>query len=190
VRLEARGRRVLHFATHGFVRDDLLRNLRRRRQHAWLGADLERQLAAEPDAMNLAGLALSGANVRRGGGDDDGILTAREASHLDLDGVDLVVLSACETALGKPESGEGVLGLVQGFEMAGARQVVGSLWKVDDDATRAMMERFYTSWSPRDGAKGTTAAEALRRAQQYVRSHKRWSHPYYWAPWILWGSGR
>ena len=128
----------------------------------------------------------AGANPREGGGGDDGILTALEASHLDLDGVELVVLSACNTALGKAESGEGVIGLVQGFQMAGARRVIGSLWKVDDEATRALMVKFYELWNPKEGKRmGATAA--LKAAQAHVRSHAKWSHPYFWAAWVLWG---
>ena len=129
---------------------------------------------------------MAGANTRKGGGDDDGILTAVEASHLDLDGVELVVLSACQTAFGTAESGEGVIGLVRGFQMAGAKQVIGSLWKVDDDATKALMVKFYELWNPKDG-KGLPTVTALKRAQEFVKSHEKWEHPYYWAAWVLWG---
>jgi CHAT domain-containing protein/Tfp pilus assembly protein PilF len=189
VRAQAKGRRVLHLATHGFVLDDLMRGLYRRKQdREWLGAGMERQLAQGHDPMLLAGLAMAGANPRNGGHGDDGILTALEASHLDLDGVELVVLSACQTALGKAESGEGVIGLVQGFQMAGAKRVIGSLWKVEDAATKALMVKFYELWSPNEG-KGIGAAEALRKAQQYVRSQPKWKHPYYWAAWVIWGAG-
>ena len=132
---------------------------------------------------------LAGANTRQGGGDDDGILTALEASYLDLDGVQLVVLSACQTALGKAESGEGVIGLVQGFQMAGAKQVIGSLWKVDDDATRALMTKMYELWAPKDGGARVSVDAALRTAQEYVRSQEKWKHPYYWAAWVIWGVG-
>ena len=188
VAADARGRRVLHLATHGFVCDDLMRGLGRRDEdYEWLGANSERQLARGHDPMLLAGLALAGANPREGGNGDDGVLTALEASYLDLDGVELVVLSACETALGKVESGEGVIGLVQGFQMAGAQQVLGSLWKVDDEATSALMTKFYELWSPAEGKPGLSSPEALRQAQLFVRAQKIWAHPYYWAGWVLWG---
>ncbi|MDJ0521640.1 MAG: CHAT domain-containing protein [Planctomycetota bacterium] len=187
LRSQLAGKRVLHLATHGFVRDDLLRGLtRRRKERTWLGANMERKLAQGHDPMLLAGLALAGANPRAGGHGDDGILTALEASHLDLDGVELVVLSACQTALGKAESGEGVIGLVQGFQMAGSKRVIGSLWRVDDEATRALMVKFYELWSPQDG-KGLAPAAALRKAQLHVRSQAKWAHPYYWAAWLPWG---
>ncbi len=186
-----RGVRFLHLATHGFVREDLMRGLARRSSaREWLGADAERQLGRGHDPMLLAGLALAGANTRRGGTGDDGILTALEASQLDLDSVDLVVLSACQTALGTTEAGEGVVGLVQGFQMAGAGRVMGSLWRVDDDATQALMVRFYELWQPKGGKAGLAASEALRRAQAHVRAQSRWKHPYYWAAWVLWGAAR
>jgi CHAT domain-containing protein len=184
----AQGRRVLHLATHGFVREDLLRGLAQGKAATdWLGAREERRLAVGHDPMNLAGLALAGANPGEGGGEDDGILTALEASYLDLDGMDLVVLSACESSLGKAAAGEGVLGLVRGFRMAGAKRVVGSLWAVDDAATRELMTRFYERWAPGGGKPALDAAEALREAQAHLRSQARWSHPYYWAAWVLWG---
>ena len=185
LRAMSKGKRVLHLATHGFVRTDLMKGLRRRPKE-WLGAGMERQLAQGHDPMLLAGLALAGANPREGGHGDDGILTALEASHLHLDGVELVVLSACQTAAGRAESGEGVIGLVQGFQQAGAKRVIGSLWKVSDAATEALMVKFYELWSPKTG-KGLSAAEALRTAQQYVRAQDKWKHPYYWAAWSVWG---
>jgi CHAT domain-containing protein len=99
---------------------------------------------------------------------------------------DLAVLSACETARGTVVGGEGVLGLTRAFMFAGSPRVIVSLWKVDDEATRALMLRFHALWNPKEGG-GLPAAEALRRAQDFVRSHERWEHPYYWAAWVLWG---
>ena len=64
--------------------------------------------------------------------------------------------------------------------------MIASLWKVDDEATRALMTRFYELYRPRTGA-GLPAAEALRAAQAHVRSREEWAHPYYWAAWALWG---
>ena len=189
-RLEAavKGRRVVHLATHGFVRDDLLLGLRRARGEArWIGGLEEARLAYGHDPMVLSGLAFAGANTRAtrlAGG--DGILTALDASRLDLDGVDLVLLSACETARGRVEAGEGVVGLVQAFRLAGARQVVGSLWQVDDEATRALMSRFYEIWKPAR-ADGADLVTALERAQAHVRAQPRWRHPHYWAAWVSWG---
>ena len=99
---------------------------------------------------------------------------------------DLVVLSACETARGKVFRSEGIVGLTRAFMIAGVPRVLCSLWKVDDEATKALMVKFYELWNPTSGD-GLPAAEALRRAQEFVRGHKRWSHPRFWAAWVLWG---
>jgi CHAT domain-containing protein len=99
---------------------------------------------------------------------------------------DLVVLSACETARGKVYKAEGVVGLTRAFMFAGASRVLASLWKVDDEATRALMIRFYELWNAKPDARHSAAA-ALRAAQAHVRSHDKWKHPSYWAAWQLWG---
>jgi CHAT domain-containing protein len=187
VREAVRGKALVHLATHGFVRLDPTQGLTRLAADRWLGGDLDRSLAAGHDPRSLAGLAFAGANPRHGGGDDDGILTAGEASYLDLDGCGLVVLSACETARGTAPSGEGVIGLVQAFQMAGAKQVLGSLWKVDDAATQALMAEFYAARAANPGGPTAGAAESLRLAQARVRERPAWRHPYYWAAWVAWG---
>lgn len=184
-------KRVLHFATHGFVRTDLMTGLRPSGQpeKRWMAGGLERHLAAGIDPMLLAGLAMAGANPREGADGDDGILTAAEASYMDLRGCDLVVLSACETAMGTPESGEGVLGLVHGFQLAGAQHVVGSLWKVDDTATRLLMDRFYEGVL--DKEQPLPPADALREAALWLRDSKPggrdYSAPRYWAAFVAYG---
>ncbi len=116
----------------------------------------------------------------------DGFLTAREVFFMEMP-ADLAVLSACETAQGTQVRGEGMLGLTRSFMYAGAPRILCSLWKVDDDATMALMIKFYELWNPKDGSKGLSAAEALREAQSHVKAQKKWSHPYYWAAWVLWG---
>ena len=119
-------------------------------------------------------------------GEDDGFLTAREVVATPVN-ADLVVLSACETGVGTVRRGEGLIGLVRAFLFAGSPRVVCSLWKVDDEATRALMTRFYEIWNPKDGSPGLPVAQALRAAQEHVRAQPRWRHPYYWAAWVLWG---
>ena len=118
-------------------------------------------------------------------GEDDGFLTGFEVLQMKIP-ADLVVLSACDTAKGRILKGEGIVGLTRAFMYAGAARVICSLWKVDDEATQALMLKFYELWNPDDG-NGLSAAVALRRAQKYVRSHEKWKHPYYWAAWVLWG---
>jgi CHAT domain-containing protein len=96
---------------------------------------------------------------------------------------DVVVLSACDTALGREVRGEGLLGLTQGFMYAGAKSLVVSLWKVSDRATAELMTRFYAHLL-RDGQ---SPAEALRNAQVSIASERRWSNPYYWGAFVLIG---
>jgi CHAT domain-containing protein len=120
------------------------------------------------------------------GGGEDGFLTCLEVFRLKIP-ADLVVLSACETAKGKVVKSEGIVGLTRGFMFAGSPRVICSLWKVDDEATRALMEKFYELWNPKDGSAGLPTAEALRQAQTFVRSQEKWKHPLYWAAWQLWG---
>ena len=117
---------------------------------------------------------------------NDGFLTALEVLRLRIR-ADLVVLSACETGKGKIVSGEGIVGLTRSFTFAGSPRVLCSLWKVDDEATSALMRKFYELWNPRTGSKGMGTAAALRAAQEHVRSQEKWKHPYYWAAWVLWG---
>ncbi len=108
----------------------------------------ERYLPFERDPDAFSGIVLAGANLpvtvrRDGGAHDSGIVTADEITGLGLDELDLVVLSACETGLGDTGYSVGVMGLQRAFHSAGARNVVASLWKVDDDATAALMQLFY-----------------------------------------------
>jgi len=133
-------------------------------------------------------------------GENDGSLWALEVFRTRVP-ADLVVLSACETGRGRYVRGEGIIGLVRAFMQAGVPRVICSLWKVDDEATQALMIKFYELWNPPvkpgdpelvEGSdrKGLGAAEALKQAQAFVRNHAdhpEWKHPYYWAAWVLWG---
>lgn len=132
--------------------------------------------------MFRSGLALAGANHAWKGkaaipGKEDGILTAYEISQMDLSNTDLVVLSACETALGDLQGNEGVIGLQRAFKMAGVKQLILSLWKVPDKETVELMTLFYKNWT-----RGQPTREALRSAQLEMR--KKYS-PYYWAAFVL-----
>ena len=200
---------LVHIATHGFY---------------WTDSEVQEGVLDEKlqflsmygnmddadKALSRSGLLFTGANHALRGNrmlkeDDDGVLTAKEISLLNLRGLDLLVLSACQTGLGKV-TGDGVFGLQRGFKKAGAQTLLMSLWKVDDAATRLLMSRFYDYLM-----EGVGKHEALRRAQQYLRTldvetasgskrrafsarkkrakknsvKKLYQDPYYWAAFIL-----
>lgn len=110
----------------------------------------------------LSGLVFAGVNrLKASGTDDDGIMTAEEISFLPLENTDLVVLSACETGLGKVAAGEGLLGIQGAFQVSGARSTIAALWKVDDRYTEAIMARFYGNYLEKKMSK----LDSLREAQ-------------------------
>jgi CHAT domain-containing protein len=159
----------LHVATHGFFAPASVKSaLSRTTRDAAAGADrfVSSQSIAGYHPNLLSGLAFAGANKPLADG-DDGILTAEEVEALDLRGVELVVLSACETGLGERAGGEGLLGLQRAFQTAGARSVVASLWSVPDQATKVLMVRIYDNlWKKKMGK-----LEALREAQLWMLNH-------------------
>jgi CHAT domain-containing protein len=136
----------------------------------------------------LSGLFLAGANLHGKGADElgteDGILTAYEVSAMDLTGTEMVVLSACETALGRVEEGEGVYGLRRAFQVAGARTVISALWPVSDQATAEFMAELYANSEE-------SIPERIRRLQlrkiKELRSAGQSDHPFYWAAFIATG---
>ncbi len=134
----------------------------------------------DPKRPELSGLLLS--SYTRRGRPRPGWLTAKEVREIDLR-ADVVVLSACRTGLGKEVRGEGLVGLSQSVLAAGASSVVASLWNVDDQATAALMDRFYGEMLDH----GRPPAEALRLAQLSLRNDRRWSSPYYWGGFVLQG---
>jgi CHAT domain-containing protein len=160
-------------ATESGLRDALANKPR------WRAIHIACHGLVDPDQPMFSSLALTPA------GEDDGFLTALEVFRMKCP-ADLVVLSACETGKGKVYKAEGIVGLTRAFMFAGAPRVLVSLWKVDDDATRALMTKFYELWNAKDG-KGAGAAAALRGAQEFVRSQAKWKHPRFWAAWVLWG---
>jgi CHAT domain-containing protein len=131
----------------------------------------------------LSGIILS--MVDEKGHPQNGFLGLRDIYQLDLP-VDLVVLSACNSALGKDVGGEGLVGIVRGFMNAGASRIVASLWKVDDLATKELMVRFYRNLF----GKGESPAAALRNAQVEMWRQEDWSAPYYWSAFTLQGEWR
>lgn len=122
----------------------------------------------------LSGIALS-----------DGLLRLHDIYNMDLP-AELVVLSACQTALGKEVAHEGMIGLTRGFLYAGAERVLASLWKIDDRATAELMRRFYE----RMLVEGLTPAAALRAVQLEMAQSPRWNAPYHWAAFVLQGEWR
>ena len=170
------GRRYVHFATHGFF--------------APAEADDDATQAALMDLMPglLSGLVLAGANRASATTQEDGLLTAEEVTWLDLRGCDLVTLSACQTALGTARGGEGMAGLRRAFRLAGARTVISSLWSVDDEKTRGLMERFYRHlWIDRQ-----PVGDALRNAQLELlreeRARSGGAAPGAWGAFVLSGA--
>jgi len=123
-------------------------------------------------------LALSGANLRRSDG-EPGILTALEASNLNLWGTKLVTLSACDTGVGEIKNGEGVYGLRRAFFLAGAETLVMSLWPVSDAVTRDMMTAYYSGLKH-----GLGRGDALREAPLAMLAKSNRRHPFYWASFI------
>jgi CHAT domain-containing protein len=178
--------RWAHFATHGFFADKKFRSALQLPEGAF-GPQIDsregqRSTVASRNPLVLSGLVLAGANLPRqndGFGvpqGDGGILTAEAIATLPLDKLELAVLSACETGLGDVAGGEGVFGLQRAFHIAGARNVVASLWKVDDKATATLMQLFYRNlW---DGKHPVSPIAALREAQLALYRHPQWiEHP-------------
>jgi CHAT domain-containing protein len=198
--------RWLHVATHGFFAPAELRSaLAPGENEPAARARAEGLSRAEATGWHpglLSGLALAGANRAPAADEEGGILTALEVAEMDLFGVDMVTLSACETGLGKATSGEGLLGLQRAFAVAGARTTVASLWAVDDKATRDLMVGLYEKLWDRDKPLGKL--EALRQAQLTMLREgvKRGlvkagegkgpakAPPYYWAAFVLAGDWR
>ena len=135
------------------------------------------------DRPELSGVVLSLVNQK--GQSEDGVLRLHEIYNLQLN-ADLVVLSACGTALGKEVRGEGLIGLTRGFMYAGAPRVAATLWKVDDAATAELMANFYRFMLKEK----LSPAAALRAAQLELRKQKRWHAPYFWAGFVLQGEWR
>ena len=144
---------ILHLATHGVL---------------------------DPGRPELSGFILS--TVDAAGHSQNGFITVQDVYQLQAP-VNLVVLSACRTGLGKDIRGEGLIGLTRGFMYAGASSIAASLWRVDDDATAELMKEFYANMLQ----KGMTPAAALRQAQNSIRQQPGWRSPHYWAAFTLQG---
>lgn len=198
--------RILHIATHGFfLPDETEAKLEGRSAFGGISNTLSARPIANP--LLRSGLVLAGVNQRQSGPDNDGVLTALEAAGLDLFGTKLVVLSACETALGDTLNGQGVYGLRRALVLAGSETQVMSLWKVSDAGTHDLMVAYYARLQ-----KGEGRAEALHQVQLMMlrgqlkptassgkrgttdtgdnTTTKDYHHPYYWAAFIQSGDWR
>ena len=200
-RAHAAKHRWLHLATHGFFAPPSLKSaLAPRDEDAVAGLRIGKKGIEGHHPGLLSGLALANANVAADGG-EDGILTALEVATLDLGGVEVVVLSACETGLGRVAAGEGILGLQRAFQVAGAKTTVTSLWKVPDAATSQLMQRFYENLCEKKMGK----LAALRDAQLWLLNEGRTRGlrlegesdndasrlpPHFWAAFVLAGDWR
>ncbi len=177
---------ILHLSTHGMYIPDNNDSIRDANNYRFIILDEAQFFDEEEISLSHSFLVMSGGNalIHRDSisvDNEDGILTALEISHLDFTNLDLVVLSACETALGRIDS-EGVYGLQRGFKKAGANTIVMSLDKVDDEATRILMVEFY-----RNLMNGKTKHQSLQDAQQYLRKfdNGKYDDPKYWASFIM-----
>ena len=177
-KLAGTGVKLIHIATHGFYEPA---NKKSFSDFLSTGNKNDKEsLSLSRSGLFLAGAASALDPVKRKDipeGVDDGILTAKEISRLDFSGLDLVVLSACQTGLGEV-TGEGVFGLQRGFKKAGAQTIVMSLWKVDDAATKDLMTEFYKNF-----VSGLTKREAFVTAQDFLR--EKYTDPQKWAAFIM-----
>jgi CHAT domain-containing protein/Tfp pilus assembly protein PilF len=198
---QAQSPRILHIATHGFFIKDLPQpNLNDNRGLFASRSFFDLRAGAQPDIpiemptarpynpnnnpLLRSGLALAGANRLNGGNkDSDGILTALEASQLNLRGTQLVILSACETAVGDVANGEGIYGLRRAFTLAGAQTQLISLWQVSDAGTKDLMISYYDNL-----VTGQGRSQALLTTQRNLLKDPQYNHPYYWASFILSGN--
>ena len=188
--------KVMHLSTHGaFVPKKEAKNTKQKNNFRFIRFDDAAPQAQEEDqSLTRSFLVMAGGNMLKNydsipEGIDDGILTAQEIAHTDLRSCDLVVLSACETALGDITN-EGVMGLQRGFKKAGANTILMSLWKVDDQASSLLLTKFYENLL----SKKMPKIDALKKAQDYVRNYeievegkkeKIFSDPKFWTSFIL-----
>ena len=153
--------KILYLSTHGFFIDD--KNIL--------------------NPMLKSGIALSGANSAIDNKTGDGIVTGLELAGLNLHGTELVVLSACKTGMGDIEEAEGVASLSKAFMLAGAKNIIMTLWRVDDEKSSLLMQKFYENIK-----QGVNYSNALREAKLWMIKDNNSSHPYFWSGFV--GSGR
>jgi CHAT domain-containing protein len=168
--------RFLHFATHGYFMPDM--------KQSDFESELTSDIASNP--LYRSGLLLTNGGAILDKNDisqinaSDGVLTAYEAMNLNLDNTDLVILSACETGLGDVQLGEGVYGLQRAFIVAGSQNLVMSLFKVNDEITNELMDKFYENW-----IHSKEKRKAFTDAKMYI--YKKYQNPLYWGAFVMIG---
>ena len=199
---QVRSPKVLHIATHGFFFEKLHQKITQdtTQQNLQEDGDLDYDMdetasvtkeniqKPKRNPMMSSGLVFTGVstyakhkqNYDAKVNTEDGILTAYEAQNLNLDNTELVVLSACQTGQGDVQSGEGVYGLQRGFQVAGAKTIIMSLWNVSDNVTQELMTTFYKLW-----LSGKNKRKAFRLAQKKIK--KKYNLPYYWGAFVMVG---
>lgn len=156
--------RILHIATHGF----------------FLADEEDAQNGVKVSPLFRSGLMMAGASQEQSPESDDGVLTAYEVMNLNLEATELVVLSACQTGLGQIKNGEGVYGLQRAFQVAGTKNLIMSLWSVDDAATQELMTFFY-----KELQNNLPKRQAFRNAQNKLK--QKYPKPYYWGAFVVVG---
>ena len=180
---------LIHIATHGFYYSEN-DSLKMRRAHLdYMGNQMNKHARSyvEDYSLTRSGLLMAGCNnILRGeelpSNIDDGVLFAKEIADMNMKNVGLITLSSCDSGLGDV-TGEGVFGLQRAFKKAGAQSILMALWKVDDNATRILMTRFYDNYL----SKKMSKTESLKEAQRYVRTYQEgiFKDPKYWASFVL-----
>jgi CHAT domain-containing protein/Flp pilus assembly protein TadD len=165
--------KILHIATHGFFLPESDNNEDEEKVFGIASGK------ANENPLFRSGLLLSGAeNAMEGANNGNGILTAYEAMNLLLDNTEIVILSACQTGLGDVKNGEGVYGLQRAFQVAGAKSIIMSLWKVNDEATQQLMSSFYKNY-----ALTNNKLSAFKKAQIELKA--KFKDPYYWGAFVM-----
>lgn len=180
---------ILHIATHGYYITPLDVEVASKIALQQMGVNIDEHQSIIDYSMDRTGLLLAGATLKlqhntQIQGVEDGILSAKEISTLDLSNVDLAVLSACKTGLGDITS-DGVAGLQRGFKCAGVNSILMTLWEVDDAATHLFMSQFYKSLM-----RGKSKHESLQNAQKFLKEYKQegeyiYNDYHYWAAFVL-----
>ncbi|MFK5950894.1 MAG: CHAT domain-containing protein, partial [Methylococcales bacterium] len=179
--------KILHLATHGFFLEKLkvaegktpARGIQWNKQGKLAIANIENPLARSGLAFSYANQGVKG---EKQGDGTDGILTALEVLNLNLEGTELVTLSACETSVGEVSIGEGVYSLNRAFQEAGAKAVLSTLWSISDKATSLFMQKFYQRFLNEHSAQ-----QALQQTQEEFKKSQQWNDPFFWAGFVVTG---